>query len=64
MNIGLPSDWKEVEEPDFEEFLKTCDDYTTDNWSDGRCYAWRHNDRRFAMIRNGKVFVDPSILLP
>lgn len=57
-----PQGWLEVEEPQFQEFLKTCADYVTDSYAGARCYEWRHNRERFAMILGDKIYVDPKLL--
>lgn len=59
-----PPDWREVEESDFEDFLKTCADYTTDSYSNAKSFMWRHNKHQFAVILGEKIFVDPSLLVP
>ncbi len=60
--FSAPHGWKEVEESDFEEFLKACADYRTESYSNYRRYYFAHNKKDFAMILNGKVLVDPELL--
>lgn len=63
MNLVFkPDGWREVKEQDFKEYLKTCNDYRRNVFSDGEQYKWVHSDVSFAVIINGKVFVDHRVL--
>lgn len=57
-----PEGWREVDVQSFKDFLRVCNDYVADSYSNARCYMWRHNDQRFAIIVDGKVYVDPKLL--
>ena len=62
----IPSNFKEVEVQDFEEFLKTCADYYRDSYSGCSAYYFRHNGKEFAIVTGPpeKAFVDPELLTP
>ncbi len=66
MHITIPSRFKRIELPSFEEFLKQCPDYTRDGFSGCVRYQWRHNGKAFAYVTTGDgkeiVFVDPFLL--
>lgn len=64
MDQRPPYDWKEVGRADFEEFLKSCNDYYRDAWANGVYYVFRWNKERFAFEwSSGAVMVDPQFLV-
>lgn len=63
MMISVPSTWREVDEADFEQFLKGCNDYRTTSYVGSRAYEFAHNGKWFAIIKNDKVWIDPSLLV-
>lgn len=61
-----PNGWVEVPVAEFEEFLKTCNDYVRDSYCGSSSYRYRHNDKVFARAeiydRVERVFVPPEVL--
>ncbi len=61
-----PIGWIEVSVEDFEEFLKTCNDYVRDSYCGSSSYRYRHNGEEFARAEIHdhieKVFVPPGVL--
>lgn len=60
----VPSHWKDVSETDFVAFLSQCNDYIRDAYSGSAVYRFRHNDKEFAMLQSGRIYVDPTLLKP
>jgi len=55
--------WTSVPEEDFEEYLKSCPDYTCCSYGNIREFHYRSNGKLFAELTNSGVYVDPSILI-
>jgi len=68
MMIEVPNDYVPITVEVFERFLKTCPDYTRAGYGDSVHYAFRHNQKQFAVVTGSegheKVFFDPTLLNP
>ncbi len=64
MDISVPTDWRQVDEADFREYLSRCPEYTRDLFNH-MVYTFKWNKKRFAIdAGKGEIFIDPSILEP
>lgn len=61
---SIPSNFREVGAEQFEDFLKTCPDYTRDLFNYA-VYSFRHNNKPFAYVDHvaERVWVDPDLLV-
>ena len=59
-----PDNWTMVSGVDFNEFLKTCPEYTRDEAVNFDIYKWKKDGKEFCRIYKNVVYVDPVLLNP